>query len=643
VTWIRVTPSVANLAVAPRARGRHAGSDAGRAFAFAETEHIPEVIAENAALTRLLIPPHLVLSGGWQARIVERAVVLPPDATLRIPVKCVEPDRWSPRDDRTGRVLTSMDRSGIRARWALAARMVSELNEHGRFTADQDSVWRIVDEALKTATGADPGANRTRSYEAYADGPRRQFVARAHDARVSPPPEANGVVVLPHGGGFWLEAFASPEALADHADDLIADLFDPAGDANLTAPITSDGEWLLDVVWRQPLTPIDTVAGTLGTSYAATTSAVGEVVLLEGALAHIALGAPPPVTARDPARSVAAAATAEESGPRPRVSASGTPIELPRVDVETMRSMFLRAARLFPETAPAPENVRGFRLVRVLDRNVSWIDIRIDGDGYAVCGSHDRCDLVLSQDSGIWLRHLVAVAVRLDDGTVGMRLIDLKTDLPFFLDDDVARWSVVARGTFAIRLGRHVLCGFPIGAASATDPVSPTPPKVRPPGSLAPDAVDPRATDAADSNGGETTDTIGNSLAINPPRAVITAPPASEIQAFVGPAPSSDHVRVTLERAGIGASVELPLARLDAGVLLGRALNTFDGGLRRIFCEAISRVHVLLLRDATGVYALDLCTTNGTRANGRRIRRHVLADAGTTLELGKKVTFRWRR
>ena len=27
---------------------------------------------------------------------------------------------------------------------------------------------------------------------------------------------------------------------------------------------------------------------------------------------------------------------------------------------------------------------RGYRVVRVLDRNVSWVDVRIDGDGYAV-------------------------------------------------------------------------------------------------------------------------------------------------------------------------------------------------------------------------------------------------------------------
>ncbi len=93
----------------------------------------------------------------------------------------------------------------------------------------------------------------------------------------------------------------------------------------------------------------------------------------------------------------------------------------------------------------------------------------------------------------------------------------------------------------------------------------------------------------------------------------------------------------------MGASVELPVDALDAGVLLGRALNCFDGGLRRIFCEAISRAHVLLVHDRDDVFAFDLCSTNGTRVGGQRIRRHRLSDAGSTLELGKKVIFRWHR
>jgi hypothetical protein len=123
----------------------------------------------------------------------------------------------------------------------------------------------------------------------------------------------------------------------------------------------------------------------------------------------------------------------------------------------------------------------------------------------------------------------------------------------------------------------------------------------------------------------------------------VPSAPVSQIQDLLGPSASPDHVRVTLERGGMGASVELPAEALEAGVLLGRALNCFDGGLRRIFCEAISRAHVLLVRDRDDVFAFDLCSTNGTRVAGQRIRRHRLSDGGATVELGKKVIFRWHR
>jgi hypothetical protein len=291
--------------------------------------------------------------------------------------------------------------------------------------------------------------------------------------------------------------------------------------------------------------------------------------------------------------------------------------------------------------------------VRVLDRNISWVDVRISGDGYAVLGSHDRCDLVLSSDAGIWLRHLAAICVRLDDDSVGLRLIDLKTDLPFFLDDDTPRWSVLARGSFAMRLGRHVVCGFPIGAATTENTVAQAAQVGPRPVPEAPRIRDLHETGVLDTGlsfgatGAPGAPVDARSIAVVPGpnelSSFVASAPVSQIQDLLGPSASPNHVRVTLERGGMGASVELPAEAMEAGVLLGRALNCFDGGLRRIFCEAISRAHVLLVRDREDVFALDLCSTNGTRVAGQRIRRHRLSDAGTTLELGKKVIFRWHR
>jgi hypothetical protein len=308
----------------------------------------------------------------------------------------------------------------------------------------------------------------------------------------------------------------------------------------------------------------------------------------------------------------------------------------PKLTREAMRATYERSRDLVPDRPVAPEAVRGYRLLRALDGNVSWVDIRISGDGYAVLGSHDRCDLVLSDDAGIWLRHLLATCVRLDDGSVGVRLIDLKTDIPFYLEDDAPQWSVTASGPFAIRLGRHVICGFPLGETSHADALAPRTGTVTFAKSSPSVPTTGRATPGLDTSPRPV-------RRMSEPFTIVPSAPVSQIQDLIGPSPSADHVRVTLERGGMGASVEIPAAALEAGVLLGRALNCFDGGLRRIFCDAVSRAHVLLVADQGEVFALDLCTTNGTRVVGRRIRRYLLSNEGATLELGKKVLFRWHR
>src|SRR5262249_14178834 len=157
-----------------------------------------------------------------------------------------------------------------------------------------------------------------------------------------------------------------------------------------------------------------------------------------------------------------------------------------------------------------------------------WVDVRIGGDGYAVLGSHDRCDLVLSSDSGIWLRHMVAICVRLEDDSVGLRLIDLKTDLPFFLDDDTPQWSVTASGPFAMRLGPRLVCGFPIGPATAAEPAPPPPERrgmsMREGGRIR----DPGETGILET---------GAASVVEPPQRPVPSPAPAELSSFVPSAP----------------------------------------------------------------------------------------------------------
>ncbi len=257
----------------------------------------------------------------------------------------------------------------------------------------------------------------------------------------------------------------------------------------------------------------------------------------------------------------------------------------PEVDVETMRSIHAQVRDLVRRESSV--GAPGFRLVCVLEGDISWRDIRIDGPGYAVLGSHRGCDVVLARDRGIWRRHLAAICVPVEDGRVGLRLVGLATDQPFFLDDDTPRQAVLVRGSFAMRVGRHVICGFPIG-------------------------------ERAD---------------IGSPSEFTLCPPVSQL----GAVSSVGDVRVILVRGHVGAVVDLPAAAFDGGVLIGRALRCCDEGLRRVCGDAISRGHVLIVRVGGDMLAFDLCSSNGTREAGVRVRRARLRGAAPRLQLGKDV------
>jgi hypothetical protein len=673
VAWLSVGPGAPGVVVA----------GAGQALRIGETGQVPEIEVTNLSDAALLVPAHLVLTGGWQTRAVERSAVVPAHSVARVAVKCVEAGRWAPRDEKTARSFEVDRRTSLRTRWSTAQNMSEQLARHGRFTAEQSAVWQHVEQELTRTTEA----SHTRSYEAYLHGEKRRHLDAAQRAAVQPPDGANALLIFPREGGFWLEAYPSQPALVSQLDDLLADLFDPSSSEPRDAAEPPSIEGLLRQIWATPLRSVERAASAGTESFAFVEAPhegpspraarlAGAALLVEGALAHLSLGRPPvrvehglalaaprlpnegsPVllnaaTRKEPETLPKADAYAQTKGstsafssailPRAmEVQGEGSSNDRPRVTRETMRAVYARARDLLPDETPARETVQGYRLLRSLDGNVSWVDIRIGGDGYAVLGSHDRCDLVLPGDPTIWLRHLIATCVRLDDGSVALRLIDLKTDVPFFLEDDAPQWSVTASGPFAVRIGRHVVCGFPIGPASeeaARDLGA---------ASARTQHVDGSTRARLTFDSVALPPSIGDIRASRPahdePFTVVPSAPVSQIQELLGPNASPNHVRVTLERGGMGASVEISVEALDAGVLLGRALNCFDGGLRRIFCDAVSRAHVLLLRDHDDVYAFDLCTTNGTRLAGKRIRRLKLSSEGSVIELGKKVTFRWHR
>src|SRR5262249_33129880 len=156
---------------------------------------------------------------------------------------------------------------------------------------EQSAVWRQVDEELTRSSLA----SRTRSYEAYLQGVKKRLVAAAQRAAVRPPIAANGAAIFPRCGGFWIEAYPVAEALVQHTDELLCDLFDPGQDGSAELPAEGDLDRLLAAVWEAPLHMLDRVAGTIGESFAMSDGpsydgghtrtpgrAAGAVLLLDG-------------------------------------------------------------------------------------------------------------------------------------------------------------------------------------------------------------------------------------------------------------------------------------------------------------------------------------------------------------------------
>src|SRR6185369_7753053 len=76
---------------APQGRISEPGSGVvPRALRIGETGQVPEIEVENRGEGSLLLPAHVVVTGGWQTRAVERSVVVPARSTARVPVKCFE-------------------------------------------------------------------------------------------------------------------------------------------------------------------------------------------------------------------------------------------------------------------------------------------------------------------------------------------------------------------------------------------------------------------------------------------------------------------------------------------------------------------------------------------------------------------------
>jgi hypothetical protein len=251
---------------------------------------------------------------------------------------------------------------------------------------------------------------------------------------------------------------------------------------------------------------------------------------------------------------------------------------------------------------------------------------------FAVIGRHDRCDFSLGRDPALSLRHLL-LAARASGGEVRLRLLDLQSGGGFFTEDGRRCEALSADGPMFVRAGGYHLFLLPTGslcplawASKSQDAWAMIPERI-----YRDARVPPRGPAHALALVPETP---------RPRRTVITqiVHPPGLLRRFSPAAGARGAPVADVELVGAGASERFTVheAEVERGLLIGRyercQVETQD--------DKISRVHLLVIRDGTDVWAVDTASSNGTTCAGQRVRRLRL-NAQTQLLLAQEVTLRW--
>jgi hypothetical protein len=249
---------------------------------------------------------------------------------------------------------------------------------------------------------------------------------------------------------------------------------------------------------------------------------------------------------------------------------------------------------------------------------------------FVVVGRHDRCDLSLHHDPTMSLRHAVISACAVS-GEMRLRFLDLHSGLGFHTEDGRRCEALTADGAMFVRMGGYHLFLLPTGSLAPL-PWGSTAEETW---KMIPDRiyrdlrVAPRHPEVA-------------ALRPSPtrPQSIITKiidPPGMLRPLRPSPGERGARVaRIELSSQTGRERFSLHEADLERGLLVGRyercQLGAHD--------DKMSRVHLLIIRDGTDIWAIDTASTNGTKVLGEPVRRACLRE-GTTLELGKHITLRW--
>lgn len=251
-------------------------------------------------------------------------------------------------------------------------------------------------------------------------------------------------------------------------------------------------------------------------------------------------------------------------------------------------------------------------------------------EAFAVVGRHTQCSVVLPDDPFVALRHVLVRSIALPSGGVALRMLDLHTGMGFVLPDGSTRTAIFAEGPIAVGVGEYALVALPTESkgdelpGEMPAPVVDMPSAVRDQLQALAVAMSPYRVNARPVNRTSRITLMPSPVMVGEP-----LPPSLDRLS------SGGRHALTLVRGGRSATVQITEEDLARGVVIGRSEKCHAEMLRRITDENTSRVHVLVLREGTTIYAYDLASTQGTYVNGMPARRVVLAADGAAVTLGR--------
>jgi len=187
------------------------GRDAGLVVDELDDAEVPHLAVHNPTDRPILVVEGEQFVGGRQNRTANTSVLVPPGATLEVPVSCLEVGRWG--DERAFRHSPTFTPRRVRRTKQRSVNRSLQLT--GARNSDQGAVWHSIEKEMTSLFAASPTGAMADADQVFE---RDAGLAADVDELVGRGPLVGqcGVVVAHGWRAVAAEVFGTPELLAAH-------------------------------------------------------------------------------------------------------------------------------------------------------------------------------------------------------------------------------------------------------------------------------------------------------------------------------------------------------------------------------------------------------------------------------------------